>query len=621
MVNKSEKMQKKACLCVIGIIILVLIAVTGIVGSLQKEPEKPVPVVRTLQNVWVTEISDKGIKLYDETEQEYLWMEGVIPPTDQSAGEKIADIVLTDKRVSEIHIKDSEKISGKVVSVQPGKGVELEGKGLLEFAPDMKIYRIYDELQMAGESAIRIGYQFCDFVMENGKICAVLITRDEAMEYIRVQIKASDYTAATHESVKLTSDTGFVLRFGVGDQMQEEFYHAGEEVEISENSDYFVSDRIYIVPEALTGKVTLLSVNRKQGIPSYRGTIEIVKKQGQEGLYVINEVLLEEYLYGVVPSEMPSSYPMEALKAQAICARTYAYGHMLKPSNKLVGAHVDDSAGYQVYNNIKEQESTTTAVKETSGQLLYVDQELVDTFYYSTSCGFGTESDIWKSGSGERLPYLNAEKIGTEPNDRYTAESLMQEEVFAEFISTTFGDDYEAEEGWYRWTYTVKELDREHMLKTLQSRYKANEKLILTRDKKGEFVSRPIKKLGKIKNISISLRNQGGIADELLIETEDTVIKVITEHNIRYVLCDGVTKVCRQDGSKVDMKTLLPSAFFVITTGKEGENVVGYTLTGGGFGHGVGMTQNGAKSMAVQGMTASEILQFFYENGYVEPIY
>ena len=45
---------------------------------------------------------------------------------------------------------------------------------------------------------------------------------------------------------------------------------------------------------------------------------------------MVNELPLEEYLYSVVPSEMPASYPLEALKAQAICARTYAYGHMLR---------------------------------------------------------------------------------------------------------------------------------------------------------------------------------------------------------------------------------------------------------------------------------------------------
>ena len=79
-------------------------------------------------------------------------------------------------------------------------------------------------------------------------------------------------------------------------------------------------------------------------MPSYRGSLELEKQQ--DGIVVINEVLLEEYLYAVVPSEMPSSYPLEALKAQAVCARTYAYAKMLHAGLPADGAHVDDSAGF-----------------------------------------------------------------------------------------------------------------------------------------------------------------------------------------------------------------------------------------------------------------------------------
>lgn len=66
---------------------------------------------------------------------------------------------------------------------------------------------------------------------------------------------------------------------------------------------------------------------------------------------------------------------------------------------------------------------------------------------------------------------------------------------------------------------------------------------------------------------------------------------------------------------------LLPSGFFVITTGKEKGNVVGYSLIGGGFGHGVGMSQNGAKEMAKSGYSAQEILLFFYDGCRLENIY
>ena len=60
---------------------------------------------------------------------------------------------------------------------------------------------------------------------------------------------------------------------------------------------------------------------------------------------------------------MPADYPAEALNAQAICARTYAYGRMEHAGYPQYGAHVDDSTSYQVYNNVGEQEGSTTAVK------------------------------------------------------------------------------------------------------------------------------------------------------------------------------------------------------------------------------------------------------------------
>lgn len=122
---------------------------------------------------------------------------------------------------------------------------------------------------------------------------------------------------------------------------------------------------------------------------------------------MVNELPLEEYLYSVVPSEMPASYPLEALKAQAICARTYAYGHMSRAGYPRYGAHVDDSTSYQVYNNITEADSATTAVKETYGQMILTDEGTVaNTYYYSTSCGVGTTANVWKTAEAEALDYL-----------------------------------------------------------------------------------------------------------------------------------------------------------------------------------------------------------------------
>ena len=441
------------------------------------------------------------------------------------------------------------------------------------------------------------------------------------MEYIRVLIKASDFSGLFHERLELTSDTDFTIQYGTYDNRQTENHAAGEVITIDSNSPYFQGDRVVITPNVLTGKISLQNVNRSQGTPSYRGYLELYS--GEKGIVVINEVLLEEYLYCVVPSEMPASYPDEALQAQAVCARTYAYGHMQRAGYPQYGAHVDDSTSYQVYNNILEQESTTTAVKETYGQLLFTSEgELAGTYYYSTSCGVGTDATIWKIEESKNLVYLrgkalNPEATGTELD---MGELLKDETAFAEFITHTNEDDFEASEGWYRWTYEVDQIDTERMLKILQQRYDVNSKLVLTL-KNGEYVSFPIEELDELHNLYIAVRGSGGIADELILETAEHTYKVISEHNIRYVLNNGESKIVRQDGSEVASNTLLPSAFFIMNVGKEGESVIGYTLSGGGYGHGVGMSQNGAKNMAQSGYTSDQILTFFYEECAVKNVY
>ena len=211
-----------------------------------------------------------------------------------------------------------------------------------------------------------------------------------------------------------------------------------------------------------------------------------------EGLVFVNELLLEEYLYSVVPSEMPASYPLEALKAQAVCARTYAYRNMSHSGIAAFGAHVDDSAGYQVYNNISENAQTTKAVKETAGQLLYYGDELCGSYYYSTSCGFGTDAGVWKSDGAEDTSYLQARRIGEESGE-YSGENLKEEEAFTEFITNCYDSDYESGEAWYRWEYEVEEIDREELLENIKKRYDANPRLVLTKNKDGEFESREIK--------------------------------------------------------------------------------------------------------------------------------
>lgn len=649
--NRSQRMQLKAFICLLGILLIILLFFGKLLFSAvhneparEQEPEaenKPhVPVVQVLHNAWIMEEDEEGISVFYDG-QRFSYPFGVIDGTEdgqtsyyqpeESVREQVADIRLVDGAVTEVNVK-SEKINGRILSADDSF-MEIEGYGSIPLAEDYRGYRLYQSLETCTVRDIPFGYGFTDLCVENGEICGILIAREEAMENIRVLIKTSDFSGIFHGELILTADTGFSVIYGDYGSQQSERHEAGEEIVLTVSDSCFDGKRVWIVPDVLTGKITLKNVSRSQGAPSYRGQLELIPEN--EGIIVINEVPLEEYLYSVVPSEMPAKYPLEALKAQAVCARTYAYGHMQHAGYPQYGAHVDDSTSYQVYNNILEQESTTTAVKDTYGQLLFTaDGQLAETYYYSTSCGVGSDATVWKTETPHELPYLRSKSLsrtvmteqvaamsgGKELPEDDIGTRLMEEDAFESFILSVNEDDFEAEEGWYRWNYNVTQVDSDNISQALQARYDVNEKLVLTLWE-GEYVSRDIGKIGEIRDIYVAKRGSGGVAEELIIEAENGTYKVISEHNIRYVLNDGSARVNRQDGSEIPSPTLLPSGFFIIATGKEDGNVVAYTLAGGGFGHGVGMSQNGARRMADSGFQDRDILLFFFENCKINKIY
>lgn len=457
-------------------------------------------------------------------------------------------------------------------------------------------------------------------------------------ETIRVLIQNSDYQGIYHKEVKLSCDTEWELYYGLDGELTEK-HAGGEELLLDENSAWFTEcARIVLSPAEDGGKISLLSVNRSQGTPAYRGSMEI-RKTGQ-GFVVINELPVEEYLYGVVPSEMPVSYPMEALKAQAICARTYVYAHLESPGYGEYGAHVDDSTGYQVYNNTAEKEEAIQAVQETKGEVVRLNGELVDTYYYSTSCGFGADERVWNPGEEKKVSYLTAVSISETamqqdqnsaeiPGTEYfTAQDMCRGDYFHEFLHNPPETDFERQEPWYRWSITVESLDTESLRRVLKERQEAEPDRILV-EKNGDKTE-PVgsnaedagewEDIGRITDIRIGKRGDGGIAESLVIKGEKKTVTVLSQYNIRAVLCAGGVTAVRQDGSKVELKMLLPSAFFEIESVKEGENMIGYKLYGGGYGHGAGMSQNAARHMAEKGYTTADILLFFYRDCKIENV-
>ncbi|MBP1996769.1 SpoIID/LytB domain-containing protein [Paenibacillus eucommiae] len=132
---------------------------------------------------------------------------------------------------------------------------------------------------------------------------------------------------------------------------------------------------------------------------TYRGDIELSTYNGK--LAVINEVPFEQYLYGVVSSELGASWPLEALKAQAVAARTYA----LSLGMKYGIAHVSDTTLDQVYGIQKEFTNAIKAVDDTNGEVLVYNDALIQPVYSSNSGGVTADpSEVW----GNPVPYLKS---------------------------------------------------------------------------------------------------------------------------------------------------------------------------------------------------------------------
>jgi stage II sporulation protein D len=201
--------------------------------------------------------------------------------------------------------------------------------------------------------------------------------------------------AEGRKSVTISSQSQFRVRDGVG------------ELHILTPGSYTFGPGLSIKvqgaakPQRLQGPLLFLpgALPLNVGRP-YRGQLQVVSEGGK--LQVINVVSLEAYLYGVVPSEVPTHWPAEALKAQAVVARSYALS-----SRKTSGAFdLYSDVRSQVYLGIQEEEQPTSgAVDATAGEVLLYQGQVARTYYHSTSGGrTAAIADAWPGS--KPVPYL-----------------------------------------------------------------------------------------------------------------------------------------------------------------------------------------------------------------------
>ncbi|MCD8197990.1 MAG: SpoIID/LytB domain-containing protein [Lachnospiraceae bacterium] len=404
-------------------------------------------------------------------------------------------------------------------------------------------------------------------------------------------------------------------RFGADGEMQEP--QEAERLEISaddtEGEEQVLPQESWSLPGADAQiRVLLLSDSgsiyheSKELDREYPGTLDFYEENA--GWVIVNEVPLEEYLRLVVPSEMPSGWAAEALKAQAVCARTYAVWQMQDYAYPEYEAHVDDSTSYQVYGSIDSQETTDAAVEATAGQILLYGDSPVKAYYFATSCGVTTDENIWEDGDSSLTPYIAGINVGE--SERVL--DLTDEETFAKFIRSKRAGDLEISEPWYRWSaYVSLEQIQKNVEKWIQIRSAKSEQGILLEDG-DDYVPTTRESIGAIKRAEIIGRNTGGVALGLLLEGTEGTLKIQYEYNIRLMLGVPGGAVHKNDGTDVSGGDLLPSGYFVLEEVFEDGVLSGYQIYGGGYGHGAGMSQNGARLLAEQGADYEEILNYFY---------
>lgn len=298
--------------------------------------------------------------------------------------------------------------------------------------------------------------------------------------------------------------------------------------------------------------IQVQSLERNGECPSYEGIIEIRKED--EGFLIINELPVETYLKGVLPGEMPAWYEMEALKAQAICARTYALKQIEDHRMQQFYADLDDSTGCQMYMSVPPQERTSEAVDETKNMALYSEGKLIEAYYFSTSHGRTSTDEVWEVK--ETSSYLNG-------------------------VPCTFDSDFP----WSEWSVTIP---WENFQQTVCEKIPGS----------------------KVENISVQKKSQSGAVIGLLVKTDREIREIKGEYYVREILSPKDCMIHQKDGNEICGGSLLPSAYFTMDV-QEGEKI---EIHGGGYGHGVGMSQNGADVMAEEGYTAEEILNYFYQN-------
>ena len=316
----------------------------------------------------------------------------------------------------------------------------------------------------------------------------------------------------------------------------------------------------------------------------YRGELRLV--YDGSGIKVLNIVSLEDYAKGVLPSEMSPSWQPEALKAQAVAARTFALYNKGKGHNASSGYDLCSSSHCQVYSgSAAETNATNRAVDDTYGQIMqYNNQPIYAAFHASSGGATENSEDVW----GNYLPYLR---------------------------SVTDDDSKSPYHNWIS-KFTVDQVEKKLSsagkgvgdLQSIALVPMTGSGSVTGRSASGRVYG--VKFVGTSGNIAIT-----GEQARTIFGLKSAMFNVRTERSVQ-ITGKGQKKASVSDGTKVDAK---PAAMNNGAMRLQGVDSV--VFEGHGFGHGLGMAQYGANAMATAGSSYDAILHHYYTNVVIQEIY
>lgn len=309
----------------------------------------------------------------------------------------------------------------------------------------------------------------------------------------------------------------------------------------------------------------------------YRGAIKIVPTSSG-GMMLINEVSIEEYLYGVVPAEVSPSWPQEALKAQAVAARTYALYNMKQSAAKAYD--VQPTTNHQVYNGqAAEFNSTTKAVDDTKGMVVQYKGQPIEALFHSNAGGYTENSEnVW----GSNVPYLRGVKD------------------YADYKQS--GDSF-------AWTVKLTRAEMEAKL-----RVAGKDVGTLKEIKLSTLRQRPMK--FKDRGVSGRVMTADFVGNKkTLTLTGETIMKIF---GLKSTLFDFYVNV-KVPSTADSFKN--PKAYHTFKKATDTVSIRGY-----GWGHGLGLSQWGAAAMAAKAPTSAKdyyktILTHYYTGVTIDKAY